>query len=174
MFLDTAYGGPAPSPRRDHHAMRADLTDIIERAIAALDALEGDPDLEAAGDYLDASYPEWSGAPPVLNDGRGMPFEDAEESGDLEPSLGAPEAGLGGARYCSGIGPVVASGEPQRSQLHWADGGQDEREDEHDGAEPDSDGEMDDFREDDDPEEDSDPHGGADDDDNGVADDGGC
>ena len=50
MYLDSAYGGPAPSPRRDHHAMRADLSDIIERALLALDALSDDPDLELSGD----------------------------------------------------------------------------------------------------------------------------
>jgi hypothetical protein len=43
----------------------------IERLIALLDAFDGDAELEAAGDELDASYPEgWqpAGAHPVEDD----------------------------------------------------------------------------------------------------------
>lgn len=50
MFLDSHYGGPAPYSRRNRHAMRQDLSDIIERALAMLDALDGDPDLEPEED----------------------------------------------------------------------------------------------------------------------------
>lgn len=75
MYLDSNYGGPVPSGCPDRKAMRRDLSDIIERALAALDALDSDPNLE--------------------------PDEDGEEGGDLEPSLGASEFS---SRFCSQIG----------------------------------------------------------------------
>ncbi len=75
MYLDSNYGGGIPPLCPNRRAMRRDLSDIIERALAALDALERDPDLE--------------------------PDEDGEEGGDLEPSLGASEYS---SRFCSQIG----------------------------------------------------------------------
>lgn len=107
MFLDTAYGGPAPSPRRDRQAMRDDLSDIIHRAIAALDALDGDTDREPDEEYE--------------HDG-------AEPDSDGEPSLGAPEAVMADMTWRG------ADGLPQvyrmtGSQIGWAAGGSDDSED---------------------------------------------
>lgn len=159
MFLDTAYGGPAPSPRRDRQAMRDDLSDIIERAIAALDALEGDPDLEPTGDERDFSAPErwvpvdiraanddaepslgWSEdrsrrglvCPTRIDDGEPDDFREEddprEDEGDLEPSLGAPEAVIGMVHW------MDPDGRPQEyfnggSQIVWAAGASNDAED---------------------------------------------
>lgn len=59
MFLDTAYGGPLPPAPpaqncagyggHDHTFARRYLSSIVERALAMLDALDGDPDLEDDG-----------------------------------------------------------------------------------------------------------------------------
>lgn len=51
----------------------------IERLVNILDTLEGEPDLEPVGDELDASFMEWTSDPRQINDGRGLPFEDAED-----------------------------------------------------------------------------------------------
>ena len=77
----------APSDRKA-------IGDAIDRLIALLDIQDGDPDREPAGDELDQSYTE---------DRRAFspyPEEDAEDGGDCEPSLGAPEqpSGLNGTR----------------------------------------------------------------------------
>ena len=69
MYLDTDYGGHHPHATvAERLAARRELSLIIERALVALDALDGDPDLEPAGDERD-------------------------DPGDLyEPSIGAHEA----------------------------------------------------------------------------------
>lgn len=45
---------PSLAALRRRESIRADLESAIERAIAALDALDGDPDLEDAGDDEDS------------------------------------------------------------------------------------------------------------------------
>lgn len=100
MYLDSDYGGPVPSPRRDHHAMRADLSDIIERAIAALDALDGDTDREPDEEYE--------------HDG-------AEPDSDGEPSLGAPEAVMADISWIGADG-TIQSYRMIGSQIVWAAG----------------------------------------------------
>lgn len=96
-------------------ALRKRTEAAIEALVALLDELDIDPDLE--------------------------PDEDAEDGGDDEPSLGAPEVGLsGGLYYHEAARPLVRTGTPRRSQLSWSAGGYDDREDEHDGREPDDSG----------------------------------
>ncbi len=75
MYLDSSYGALAPSVTPNRRSARHELADIIDRALAALDALDGDPDLE--------------------------PDDDGEDGGDLEPSLGASEVN---AQFWSQIG----------------------------------------------------------------------
>jgi len=107
----------------------------IERLIDMLDAMEGDPDLEAAGDELDQSYPEgWRSTP--------QPFEDAEDGADDEPWLGAPEARFAGGDYYYHQQTICPSVAPLGSQASWASGASDDREDDGDDLEPDHDGER--------------------------------
>lgn len=139
---------------------RARLADAIEAAIAALDALDDDPDLEP----ILAGYP----APGALDEGE--PDEEAEDGFDAEQALGWPEyVGRGAGRLTtageiaqalgdesepslgsperqpSGWGPWGFSKCRRSSQVCWDDGsdhdreadGGDEREEGDGDAEPD-------------------------------------
>ena len=99
----------------------------IERLMAFLDGLDGDPELEANGDEADASYPERGGLC-VGDSTLSSPHEDDELSGDEnEPSLGSANPTIWGN------GGVWSSPTPEA-----------DLEDEHDGAEDDRDQEGDD------------------------------
>lgn len=65
--------------------LRSEAAAEIERLLQFLDDLGGDPDLEPAGDELDASYPE--GGARMF----GHPNEDDEDGADSEPMLGTLE-----------------------------------------------------------------------------------
>jgi hypothetical protein len=74
---------PTPSTRRS-------IEDAIERLLALLDRMEGDPDLEANGDEHDASWPEgYSGA------NFGAACEDDEDGHDAEADKADAEPELG-------------------------------------------------------------------------------
>ena len=99
----------APNAAPLLRVLRAALEDAIIRAIGALDALDGDPDLE----------PSLAGFNPLGNfDDREA--DDAGVSADEEPSLGS----LGGTARSGG------------SQRGWAGGATSDLEEEHDGREP--------------------------------------
>lgn len=104
MSIHQDYGGADPSDTlADRFAARRELSLIIERALAALDALDDDPDLELTGDESDDSWPEDCNArrqaqsfaedwEPTLGwreqrAGRGecpTRFDDGEDGGDYE------------------------------------------------------------------------------------------
>lgn len=70
---------------------RLSIATTVERLIGMLDALDGDPDIEANGDERDQSYPHGGQK-------TDQPYEDAEDGEDWEadfaddePELGAPE-----------------------------------------------------------------------------------
>ena len=95
---------------------RLDLEALIEAAIARLDDVEPDPDLEPDGDgepilgAPEARSGSWNGlAPDAYTDDR------EADDGDGEPSLGSLN---------------------RVPQTRWAAGGSDDFEDEHDGREP--------------------------------------
>jgi hypothetical protein len=74
---------PTPSTRRS-------IEDAIERLLALLDRMEGDPDLEANGDERDASWPEgYTGA------SFGAACEDDEDGHDAEADKADAEPELG-------------------------------------------------------------------------------
>jgi hypothetical protein len=74
---------PTPSTRRS-------IEDAIERLLALLDRMEGDPDLEANGDEHDASWPEgYTGA------SFGVACEDDEDGHDAEADKADAEPELG-------------------------------------------------------------------------------
>ncbi len=92
MYLDSNFGGLGPSQTPDRRSARRELADIIDRALAALDALDGDPDLEPSGDELDASFLE-PGCHVALP--WALPYEDAEDDDSLEQTaLGDVRQGL--------------------------------------------------------------------------------
>jgi hypothetical protein len=108
-FFPVPRPGTTPEALQAIRRLRREAADEIERLLALLDALDGDPDLEPTLGYL----------PP------GMPDE-AEPSGDEgEPSLGWTE---GEARF--GCNPVFCGGadleldqsddEPSLGALEWA------------------------------------------------------
>ncbi len=152
-----AHSTPAPEDGA-HHATRRALSAAIEAAIAVLDELDPDPDLEPtlAGcpspGSLDEGEPDEDGEPTLGwpeyvgrlagrlsfagHYARALDGE-AEDGGDREPSLAAPE------RPPTGWGAVYGPTVDYRSdQTRWADGSRSDREqDSGDEGEPDQDGE---------------------------------
>lgn len=111
MLIDPDYG---QQPLADRATARRDLSLIIERAIEALDALDGDPDYES---------------------------EDEEDESDREPSLGAPEGASPVAYRVDLCGYAIPSlAFRVRSQARWAGGSRLDLEECHDGREEDDDG----------------------------------
>jgi hypothetical protein len=100
--------------------LRAEAAAEVDRLLAFLDATELDADLEAQGDELDSG-----------------PEDDAEDGADDEPSLGSIERHP--SEYSAGPDNGVVNGAGH--ERGWSDGGLDDREDEHDGSEPDVDDE---------------------------------
>lgn len=98
----------------------ARLEAIVEAGIALLDEIGGDVDLE----------PSLLGNHRLPYDAEGDGDPDDEDDGCSEPSLGAPETGLRGADYQFPDGAIFAHAEPLSSQVGWARGGDDDREDE--------------------------------------------
>lgn len=86
------------------------LETLIEAAIARLDAMDGDPDLEDAGDAKPGlgSRELWTGNESAW--AHGEHDERELDTADLEPSLGSLERG------------------PEQSQIGWAFSGDDDRE----------------------------------------------
>lgn len=126
---------------------RSSIEAEIERLIGLLDTLDGDPDLEEAGDLEPSlGWPalgphQFGRVPECLDDDR------EEDSADCEPWLAAPEAK-------GSLGMIRMSGDPeswlggrlsgfhtrsnQLSQLGWAAGGDTDAEyDPTDHGEPD-------------------------------------
>lgn len=143
--------------------LRALMGDAVERLLAALDALDApDEDMEP---YLAGS--------PGHNCPLDAEADHSGGIADDEPSLGAPERHVprkGQEAWADGcaldpwdidreidgdedepsLGSIERHPNPYRcladyhdSQDHWAGGGTDDTEDEHDGCEPDTDGEPD-------------------------------
>lgn len=120
---------------------RIEIENEIERLISVLDAMEPDPDLEP---YL--------GAPERISGSWWAPHHNTDEretdEADDEPSLGAPNVQMppplyrlgGGHGHC--LFPMHREGGELTycaagfSQTGWTQGPDDDREDEHDGAEP--------------------------------------
>ena len=106
--------------------LRGRMEKAVEQLLAALDALESaEEDLEEVdhgGPDVDAelSWRESAGAGPAISDMRAV--ESYAATDDDEPSLGSLTSG-------------------SASQGMWSSGSTDDTEDEHDGAEPDVDGE---------------------------------
>ncbi len=119
-------------PRKLPAWARQDIEDAIDRLIAVLDSADPDPDIEeddpAGGDVVDEPH-------------------DEVEEGNAEPSLGATHAAdqdiawAGAHGWCRGedlefdgeTAPSADSepslGSPERCpQVHWAQGGSDDRE----------------------------------------------
>ena len=86
--------------------MRQELSDIIERALVALDALDGDTDREPDEEYE--------------HDG-------GEPDSDGEPSLGAPEAVIGDITW-RGADGLTQFYRMTGSQVGWAAGASDDGE----------------------------------------------
>lgn len=92
---------------------RRSIEDAIERLLAVLDSMEGDPDLEANGDEHDASWPEG-----YTGTNFGAACEDDEDDHDAEADKADAEPELGwtedidqaAAMLVQGIG--TESGEP--------------------------------------------------------------
>lgn len=92
MGVDPAEWRRALSDRIDQ--MAAAMSHLIE----ALDAMDGDADLEHNGDELDVSAPEgWRPFDTTLLDDS-EEADEAEDSDVSEPSLGAPEQNPGSGR----------------------------------------------------------------------------
>lgn len=98
MYIGEDYGGPFPPSVVDRLDTRRELSRIIDSALAMLDQIDTDPDLEPDGDELDQSGPEWSTCAVLAFHDCTLPHEDDEEGGDAEPLLGWREgrAGFGG------------------------------------------------------------------------------
>jgi hypothetical protein len=77
-MMATCYG-PIPEANDNRTAKRRRLESVIEIAIALLDAMDGDEDLEETGDL--EPYLGWVGAGP----GRTLTDEDREEDAGDEP-----------------------------------------------------------------------------------------
>lgn len=138
---NTTPSAPSRGALQSINQLRKDAADRIERLIGFLDATDADPDREDNGDGEAEPDEEpslgwteqearWGKYAPIDQwhcDGE-LQDEDDEDSGDREPSLGAPEADEG-------------------SQVFWAQGGVQDYE--HDPAESgigDNDGLMEQMR----------------------------
>ena len=121
----TFLGTPLPeNPIEALRILRREAAAEVERLIAFLDALGGDPDLEDGGD--DEEEPDepslgWTTTFNQTSRNRlGGTGDEEQDDADREPSLGSRSA---------------------INQLLWADGSTKDFEDEHDGREPDVDDE---------------------------------
>lgn len=92
MYIHEDYGGPSVATIADRLTAHRELSRIIESAIDMLNALDADPDLESAGDELDASWPESGASISCL----------AAPQEDDEPSLGWHAIGGGCWRFDDG------------------------------------------------------------------------
>lgn len=113
-----------PTTRRQH------LEQMIEIAIALLDAIDGDPDLEETGDL--EPYLAWVGAGPGVcctdGDREDDECDKGEPEQDDEPSLGwtdeEAEKGTGYAYLASRLpfidGEICAGDEPEFEDEHGA------------------------------------------------------
>ena len=120
--------GLFPEANDNRTAKRRRLEGVIEIAIALLDAIDGDEDLEETGDL--EPYLGWVGAGPglaVSNDDREEDAGDeAEPDDDEEPSLGwtddEAEQGVGYSVVASRLpfldGEVCAGDEPEFEDEH--------------------------------------------------------
>lgn len=102
-----------PTWRRAAEARLEQLHDAMQSLIAALDAVDGDPDLEpsiGAGRNSDGSVScdEREGGD-VLDEGEPNNWDD-ERNGDDEPSLGWSHPGQGGVPIGWGLHPMIGAG----------------------------------------------------------------
>ncbi len=112
----------------------AAIGDALDGAIAALDTLDGDPDLEDQGE-AEPSF-GWDARPSQVHLWNGCIQGDFElDTSDGEPSLASPERHPA-APVCFSGGPYTARGGDE-SQLRWAEGAR------HDGELADEDGPID-------------------------------
>jgi hypothetical protein len=126
--IDAATWRKAVARRIERHLA------LVSALVAALDVVDGDADLEDAGD-----------AEPLLgwpNAGQRITEEMADDEDreiddcDWEPSLASVETRTGSVDYYAAQHSVFVSAPPLGSQERWAVGGMNDRENEHDGAEP--------------------------------------
>jgi hypothetical protein len=94
----------------------------VERMLAFLDRLDGDPDLEADND-LEPSLSVMAGFDPTGGDDRELDQSDDEPGADEEPLLGAPESvnTYSGPSYDSWTPEGIRRSREGR-QTHWANG----------------------------------------------------
>lgn len=123
--------------RAGAYALRRLAEEAAETLILMLDELDGDPDLESSlGFYVPADR--------YLLDAEADDADD-EDGGDAEPSLASPElhpsVPMQRLNYWGEPVPGGFTGRDRTgSQIQWARGSRDDREDEHDGSEPDESG----------------------------------
>jgi hypothetical protein len=118
--------------------LRPALERLVDDLITALDAVSGDPDLEPETDEATLGALEghvshggaWQLTVSDVVDDQDLDDSDLEPGADREPSLGACEYHPGSGWY---ISPTVTSDGTQQA---WASSASDDREDEHDGTEP--------------------------------------
>jgi hypothetical protein len=106
----------------------------IERLLNFLDQIDGDADLEPAGDELEPDLGSVAGHRDVDQTTWAAGETEADEADD-EPSLGSIEDHPNGYHDGSDFGHG-------RNQERWASGSGDDREGEHDGRGPDVDDEL--------------------------------
>lgn len=104
--LDLSHLPSPPNRRASAQTLRRQLADAVERALALLDALDGDPDLEDQCEDEGAQCDD-EGVCKYLDP-------------DSEPDLGAPEHGHGGSRWGAGV-------QSHAAYLGVADGEEDHR-----------------------------------------------
>jgi hypothetical protein len=113
--FESWLGNPLPeNPIAALRQLRREAAAEIERLLAFLDALGGDPDLEPSGDELDASVPEGPGGSSRASQ---HPNEDDEADGTDEPSLASPEDAT-----CPAERHLCGYVSPPSSQAGWARG----------------------------------------------------
>jgi hypothetical protein len=138
LTIMNMHTDPAIAGERAHiRALRREVEATIEGMIALLDSIDPDPDLEEEPDreFLADPGERLCGA-----------VDCADREGDDpegEPSLASPESvrTYAGPQVPAWAIPAGRRYDPSSSQERWARGRQDDREDEHDGREPDVDGE---------------------------------
>jgi len=109
--------------------LRQAMEDTLEHMIELLDRLDGDPDFE----------------PTMANGANDPRLDECEPDADLEPSLGSinPSFGHLGFTYLDErSGQLVLASFDGADQRNWSAGSDDDREQEHDGREPEQDSEA--------------------------------
>lgn len=131
---EAATGGIALTPKGEAYALaqlhsREEIEAHIEDLISMLDAIDSDPDLEPDNDL----EPSIGGSASW-----GQEVDIEADDADNEPSLASPESSYAlAAIYWPPTGQLYSPAVPLSSQESWSSGGcNDDREDEHDGTEP--------------------------------------